>query len=71
MFFFKESWSAWRNAADDLSRALAAGGIAALVAFHVAGMFEGNFGHSEVAMMMWLIVGYAMLVRDGRLKESS
>lgn len=61
--FFKESWSAWRYASDDLSRTLAAGGIAALIGFHVSGMFEANFGDSEVAMMMWLIVGFVMLVR--------
>lgn len=61
--FFKEIWHAWRNATDDLSKALAAGSMAALVGFHVAGFFEGNFGHSEVVMIMWLIVGLGMWVR--------
>lgn len=61
--FFKQSWRAWRNTADDLSRAVVAGGIAALIGFHVAGLFESNFGDSEVAMMMWLMVGFVMSVR--------
>ncbi len=61
--FFKEIWQAWRNATDDLSKGLAAGSMAALVGFHVAGFFEGNFGHSEIVMIMWLIVGFGMWVR--------
>jgi hypothetical protein len=60
--FFKESWFAWKNTTDAFSQALAAGGIAALIGFHVAGMFEANFGDSEVAMMMWLMVGFVMWV---------
>jgi O-antigen ligase len=60
--FFKKSWFAWRNTTDALSQALAAGGVASLIGFHVAGMFEANFGDSEVAMMMWLIVGFVMLI---------
>jgi O-antigen ligase len=64
--YFRESWSAWKMAADDLSRALVAGGIAALIGFHVAGLFEGNFGHSELAMIMWLMVGLVMWAKVGR-----
>ncbi len=65
--FFKEAWIAWRNSETDLLKAIAAGGFAALIGFHIAGMFEANFGDSEVAMMMWLLVGLVMLVqrRDG------
>jgi len=61
--FFKVAWIAWKNSADALSRAMTAGGIAALAGFHASGMFEANFGDSEVAMMMWLIVGFVMLIR--------
>ena len=62
--FFKEAWLARRYAVDDLSRALSSGSLVALIGFHVAGMFESNFGDSEVAMMMWLMVGFAMWARE-------
>ena len=62
---YKECWLTWRYARDDLSRAISAGGLAALIGFNVAGLFEGNFGDSEVAMMMWLMVGLCMWARGG------
>ena len=40
----------------DISRALAAGGLAALVAMLAAGMFEYNFGDSEFLMLLLVIV---------------
>ncbi len=40
----------------DVSRALAAGGLAALVAMLAAGMFEYNFGDSEFLMLLLVIV---------------
>ena len=58
--FYKETWKAWKKAQSEKIRAVLVGGMGALAAFHVGGMFEGNFGDSEVAMMMWLIVGFSL-----------
>ncbi len=35
------------------------GVLCAFVGFHLAGLFEYNFGDSEVAMLFWLLVGFA------------
>ena len=42
--------------ADD--RALVAGSIAAVAAFLVAGLFEYNFGDSEVIDLLWVVMGF-------------
>ncbi|OGW07681.1 MAG: hypothetical protein A2W77_08955 [Nitrospinae bacterium RIFCSPLOWO2_12_39_16] len=39
------------------------GGLGAVAGFHVAGMFENNFGDAEVATMMWLIMGLIFLMK--------
>ncbi|MBI3583747.1 MAG: O-antigen ligase family protein [Nitrospinae bacterium] len=39
------------------------GGLGAVAGFHLAGMFENNFGDAEVATMMWFIVGLIFLMR--------
>jgi O-antigen ligase len=58
--FFKEVFVTFRSSTDPMTRGLAAGSFGALVGFHVAGLFEYNFGDSEVAMMMWFMVGLGM-----------
>ncbi|UCD85136.1 MAG: O-antigen ligase family protein [Deltaproteobacteria bacterium] len=41
------------------------GAIAGLVGFHIEGMFEYNWGDSEVALLMWLVVGIMMVIAEG------
>ena len=36
------------------------GALAALIAFHVNGLFEWSFGDTEVAMQLWAMVGLAL-----------
>src|SRR3989304_3153376 len=39
------------------------GGLGAIAGFHLAGMFENNFGDAEVATMMWFIMGLVFLMK--------
>ena len=41
----------------------ALGGIAALISFHVSGLFEFNFGDTEVIMYLWIVCGFATVTR--------
>ncbi len=47
-------------------KALAAGGLAALVVLFVGGLFEYNFGDSEVALLFFLILGLASMGSEKR-----
>jgi len=38
------------------------GGLGAIAGFHVAGIFEHNFGDAEVATIMWFIMGLVFLM---------
>jgi O-antigen ligase len=44
------------------SRAVVAGGLAASVAFFIAGLFEYNFGDSEVQMLLWVVMAIPFAV---------
>ena len=66
--FFREGFRTLRHSSDPFIRGITAGALGALVGFHVAGLFEYNFGDSEVAMMMWFIVGMAMAARSGNFE---
>jgi putative inorganic carbon (HCO3(-)) transporter len=58
--FFGEAWKGWRRIRDPVAGFRLVGAAAAVAGFLTAGLFESNFGDSEVAMMMWLMVGIAM-----------
>jgi O-antigen ligase len=45
-----------------LLRGTVSGSLAAFVGFQVNGLFEWNFGDSEIAMLLWLTVGLAFAV---------
>ncbi len=66
--FFREGIRNVMDSSDPFIRGVTAGAIGALVGFHVAGLFEHNLGDSEVAMMMWFIVGMAMAARTGNFE---
>ncbi len=42
---------------DWFSGSLALGGLAALVGFHINGLFEWNFGDAEIITLIWAIIG--------------
>lgn len=47
----KENW---------LLNSVALGSAAALIGFHINGLFEWNFGDTEVIMFLWITVGFAL-----------
>lgn len=49
--------------ADD--RAVVAGSVAAVVGFLVAGLFEYNFGDSEVIDLVWVVMAFPFVVAEG------
>ncbi len=49
---------------QDYKNSLLLGIIASLAGFHIAGMFEYNWGDSEVALLMWLVVGIMMVIAE-------
>ena len=66
--FFREGIRTARATSDPFTLGVTVGAFGALVGFHVAGLFEYNLGDSEVAMMMWFIVGLAMAARAGHFE---
>jgi putative inorganic carbon (HCO3(-)) transporter len=54
---------------DWLARGTALGAVGAFAGFHVAGLFEWNFGDAEVCMLFWLTVGLALAVGRFRAEE--
>ena len=58
--------------AEGFEKAVITGGVGAVTGFHVAGLFESNITDSEVAMMMWFIVGLVLwAVRRVQIKGES
>jgi O-antigen ligase len=46
-------------------RALVAGSVAAVAGFHAAGLFEYNFGDSEVIGLVWVVMAFPFVVDPG------
>jgi O-antigen ligase len=67
--FFKEGFKIYRdlNKIQDpkskIQNFIVLGGLGAIAGFHLAGMFENNFGDAEVATMMWFIMGLVFLMK--------
>ncbi|MBI3597174.1 MAG: O-antigen ligase family protein [Nitrospirae bacterium] len=68
--FFREMIRKAIASTDPFVRGVTIGAIGALVGFHVAGLFEYNLGDSEVATMMWFIVGLGLAVKAVQSKEA-
>jgi hypothetical protein len=52
-------------ATHDDDRALVAGSLAAVGGFLVAGLFEYNFGDSEVIGLLWVVMAFPFVVDPG------
>ena len=50
-----------------LSTPIVLGGLGAIAGFHLAGMFEANFGDAEVAAMVWFIMGLVFLMKKDNI----
>ncbi len=56
----------WKNPNAE-AKAVLGGVLAAFLGFHAAGMFEFNFGDSEVALVFWGLLGFAVLATKVRI----
>jgi O-antigen ligase len=50
-------WSRVKQIKEPFFFSLSLGALAAFLAFHFAGLFEYNFGDSEVQLLLWFILG--------------
>ncbi len=64
-------WKIVNKLKDDwLINSTALGGAAALIAFHVSGLFEFSFGDTEVIMYLWIVCGFATAAKIISDKEN-
>jgi putative inorganic carbon (HCO3(-)) transporter len=61
--FYGAAWRLYRALPDDAghAKALVVGGLAAVSAFHVEGMFEYTFGDSEVIALLYFLMALSFL----------
>ncbi len=59
----RSEWEGFRAAGDRFLESVSLGSLAAFVAFLVNGMFEYNFGDSEVIMLVWFTLGLSIASR--------
>ena len=65
--FFVKAWIvamrvARRAREDWFGGSVAVGALAAMAGFHVAGLFEWNFGDAEISMLLWSILALVLVV---------
>lgn len=69
---FKVGFTALRiSGRQDYRRSFLLGAISGLMGFHIEGMFEYNWGDSEVALLTWLVVGIMMVMAERPGTEDS
>jgi len=56
----RSEWEGYRAAGDRFLVSISLGSLAAFVAFSINGLFEYNFGDSEVVMLMWFTLGLSL-----------
>jgi O-antigen ligase len=63
--FYRDAWRTYRSLGDDGGHAkgMVVGGLAAVSAFHVEGLFEYTFGDSEVITLVYFIMALSYLTR--------
>lgn len=65
--FLKISYTAFRNIKNEniYEKSLMLGIFSAFIGFLINGMVEFNFGDSEVVMVVYILMGLTLLIRDG------
>jgi O-antigen ligase len=63
--FYRDAWRTYRTLRDDEGhdKGLVVGGLAAVSAFHVAGLFEYTFGDSEVIALVYFLMALSYHAR--------
>jgi putative inorganic carbon (HCO3(-)) transporter len=63
--FYRDAWRTYRALRDDegYAKGLVVGGLAAVSAFHVEGLFEYTFGDSEVIALVYFLMALSYLAR--------
>lgn len=64
------AWNTQRTLRDDwLGSSLAVGMLAVLVGFHINGLFEWNFGDTEIITIVWALTGLTLAAQRLASKE--
>lgn len=59
----RSEWGGYRAAGDRFMKSISLGSLAAFIGFFIFGMFEYNFGDSEVIMLLWFTLGLSLACR--------
>jgi O-antigen ligase len=59
----RSEWGGYRAAGDRFLKSISLGNLAAFVGFFVNGVFDYNFGDSEVIMLVWFTLGLSLACR--------
>ncbi|MFQ5905396.1 MAG: O-antigen ligase family protein [bacterium] len=59
----RSEWDGYRAAGDRFLKCISLGNLAAFTGFFINGMFEYNFGDSEVIMLIWFTLGLSIACR--------
>jgi O-antigen ligase len=72
IIFLWQGWQAYRqSAADGRYQALVAGSLTCVISFLVAGLFEYNFGDSEIVTIIYFVMALPFLVRPTEFVPST
>jgi len=67
----RSEWEGYRAVGDRFLKCISLGNLAAFAGFFINGMFEYNFGDSEVIMLIWFTLGLSIACRRLSSCESS
>jgi O-antigen ligase len=70
--FYRDAWRTYRALGEETgtAKALVVGGLAAVTAFHVEGLFEYTFGDSEVVTLVYFIMALTYVVSRQRFSDA-
>jgi len=72
IIFLWRGWQVYRQAAvDSRYKALVAGSLACVISFLVSGLFEYNFGDSEIVTIIYFVMALPFLVHTSELLPST